>query len=96
MDKRVEVNILNQPFVFIGQDEDRIKRLAKFVDDKVNHVISDYGIINTLNAVIMAMMELTDEYLEFREQAERFEGRALKLLRKVEEIEVPCDVRDKW
>jgi len=96
MDKRVEVTILNQPFVFIGDDEERIKRLAKFVDEKVNHVIKDYGIINTLNAVIMAMMELTDEYLEFREQAERLEGMALKILRKVEEIEVPCDVRDKW
>ena len=96
MDKRVEVTILNQPFVFIGDDEERIKRLAKFVDEKVNHVIKDYGIINTLNAVIMAMMELTDEYLEFREQAERLEGMALKILRKVEVIEVPCDVRDKW
>jgi len=31
-----------------------------------------------------------------KDQAERFEGRALKLLKKVEEFEVPCDVRDKW
>lgn len=96
MDKRVEVNILNQPFTFVGSDEEKIRKLAKFVDDKVNNVISNYGIVNTLNAVIMAMMELTDEYLEFREQAERFEVKALKVLRKVEEFEVPCDVRDKW
>lgn len=96
MENRVEVTILNQPFVFIGKDSERIKRLAKLVDERIKHVINDYGIINTLNAVIMAMMELTDEYLEVREQAERFEGRALKILKKVEELEVPCDVRDKW
>jgi hypothetical protein len=44
----------------------------------------------------MAMMEITDEYLEMREQAEKFEGRTLRLLKKIEEFEVPCDARDKW
>jgi hypothetical protein len=52
--------------------------------------------VNTINAVIMAMMELSDEYLEMREKSEQFEGRALKLLKKIEEFEIPCDARDKW
>lgn len=96
MEKKVEVCILNQPFTFIGEDEERIRRAAQFVDEKIGSAIRNYGIVNTINAVIMAMMEITDEYLEMRDQAVQFEGRTLKLLRKVEEFEVPCDVRDKW
>jgi cell division protein ZapA (FtsZ GTPase activity inhibitor) len=96
MDKKVEVRILNQPFTFVGEDEDRIRRVAQFVDERVGSAIGSYGIVNTMNALIMAMMEISDEYLEMREQARLFEGKTLKLLRKVEEFEVPCDVRDKW
>jgi len=96
MEKKVEVRILNQPFTFVGDDEGRIRRVAQCIDEKISYVQSNYGIVNTLNAVIMAMMELMDEYMDIRDQAERVEGRTLKLLKKVEEFEVPCDVRDKW
>lgn len=96
MEKKVEVRILNQPFTFIGEDEERIKKAAGFVDEKVRYVLDNYGIVNTINAVIMAMMELSDEYLAMKETAEKVEGRTLRLLRKVEEFKVPCDARDKW
>ncbi len=96
MEKKVEVRILNQPFTFIGGDEDRIKRVAQCVNDRIVFTQSNYGIVNTLNAVIMALMDLMDEYLDMQEQAERFEGQTLKLLKKVEEFEVPCGARDKW
>jgi len=49
-----------------------------------------------LNAVIMAFMEVTDEYLEMKKQAELVEGRTLRLIKKFEDIDVPCSVRDKW
>lgn len=96
MQHKVEVNIINQPFTFVGEDEARIRRAAKFVDEKIGHVISHYGIVNTMNAVIMAMMEVSDQYLEMRDRAEQFQGRTLKLLQKVDEFEVPCGARDKW
>jgi cell division protein ZapA (FtsZ GTPase activity inhibitor) len=86
MGKRVEVNILNQPFTFIGEDEDRIIRVAQDVDERLNRIIHDYGMVNTMNAIIMAMMELTDEILEIRAHTERFEGRTLSLLKRVEEL----------
>jgi cell division protein ZapA (FtsZ GTPase activity inhibitor) len=86
MEKKVEVYILNQPFTFIGEDENRIKTVAQDVDERIDRVVNDYGIVNTMNAVIMAMMELTDEYFQIKEHAERFEGRALKLLKRVEEL----------
>jgi cell division protein ZapA (FtsZ GTPase activity inhibitor) len=86
MTKKVEVSIMNQPFTFIGEDDERIRRAATFVDEKIGCAVKDYGIVNTMNAVIMAFMEITDEYLEMKTKAEKFEGRALKLLRKVEEF----------
>ncbi|MCX5805999.1 MAG: cell division protein ZapA [Proteobacteria bacterium] len=86
MEKKVEVNILNQPFTFIGEDEDRIRRAAQDVDERLNRIVNDYGIVNTMNAIMMAMMELTDEIFEIRAHAERFEGRTLSLLKRVEEL----------
>jgi cell division protein ZapA (FtsZ GTPase activity inhibitor) len=86
MEKKVEVNILNQPFTFIGEDEERIRRVAQDVDERISRIINDYGIVNTMNAVIMAMMELTDEFFEIRVHTERFEGRTLNLLKRVEEL----------
>jgi len=96
MEKKVEVTILKQPFTFVGEDEDRIKRDARYVNEKIEHAVNRYGIINTLNAVIMAFMEVTDEYLEMKKQAELVEGRTLRLIKKFEDIDVPCSVRDKW
>ena len=85
MERKIEVRIINQPFVFIGEDEERIRKIAGFVDERIDKVKGTYGIVNTMNAVIMAMMELMNEYVEIRDQEERFKGRTLKLLEEVEE-----------
>ena len=94
MTKKVEVTIINQPFTFIGEDEERSRRVAGLVDERIRQATKTYGIVNTMNAVIMAMMVLADEHLETRDQAKDFEGRALRLFKKVESIEVPCGARD--
>ena len=96
MGKKVEVNILNQMYTFVGEDEEQIVRAAEFVDTRIRDVIKDYGIVNTLNAVMMAMMSIAAEYLETKERAENVEDRTLRLLKKVEEFDVPCGVRDRW
>lgn len=96
MAKRVEVSIMNQPFTFVGDDEERINRAARFIDERIKEVIKDYGIVNTLNAIIMAMMCVADEYLEVKDKAEKVEHQALRLIQKVEELDVPCGVRDRW
>jgi len=96
MGKKVEVIILNQPYTFVGEDEERIVRVAELVDGRIRDVIKDYGIVNTLNAIIMAMMRIADEYLEVKERVEKVEDHTLRLLQKVEEFDVPCGVRDRW
>jgi cell division protein ZapA (FtsZ GTPase activity inhibitor) len=81
MEKKVEVTILKQPFTFVGEDDERIKRDARFVGDKIDRVVTRYSIVNTLNAVIMAMMELADEYLEMKQQVESVDGGLFDLLK---------------
>lgn len=95
MAKKVEVRILNQPFTFVGEDESRIVEVAQFVDGQINKVVSDYGIISTMNAVIMTIMKIADEYLDMKQRVDRVENSTLRLLKKVEEVEFPCGVRDK-
>ncbi len=93
---KVEVTILNQTFTFVGDDEERIRTVARYVDEEIRGATRDFGIVNTMNAVIMAMMRIADNCVTMREQFERVENRTLQLLRKVENVEIPCGVRDKW
>jgi cell division protein ZapA (FtsZ GTPase activity inhibitor) len=96
MGTKVEVSILNQIYTFVGEDEDQIVRAAQFVDERIRDVIKEYGIVNTLNAIVMAMMRIAAEYLETRDRVEKVEDRTLRLLQKVEEFDAPCGVRDRW
>jgi cell division protein ZapA (FtsZ GTPase activity inhibitor) len=96
MGKKVEVSILNQMYTFVGEDEEQIVRAAEFVDARIRDVIKDYSIVNTLNAIMMAMMSIAAEYLETKDRVENVEDRTLRLLKKVEEFDVPCGVRDRW
>ena len=90
------MSILNQPFTFVGDDEERIRKVARFVDTEIREVAQDFSIVNTLNVVVMAMMRLADNYLDMRETFEKVEDKTLRLLRKVEDVEIPCGARDKW
>ncbi len=94
--RKVEVSILNQVYTFVGEDEKQIVRTAEFVDATIRDVIKDYSIVNTLNAMMMAMMRIAAEYLEVKEKVEKVEDHTLRLLQKVEELDVPCGVRDRW
>jgi cell division protein ZapA (FtsZ GTPase activity inhibitor) len=80
----------------VGEDEERIKRIAELVDQEIKGVAKDFGIVNTLNAVIMATMRIADSYMNMRERFEKVEDRTIRLLRKVEDVEIPCGARDKW
>jgi len=94
--QKVEVTILNQAFTFMCDDEKRIRRIAELVDREIGEVARDFGIVNTLNSVIMAMMRMADHYMEMKERFERVEDKTLRLLKKVENVEIPCGVRDEW
>ena len=82
----MEVTILNQSFTFVGDDEERIRRVARFVDQEITAVAQEFEIVNTLNTVIMAMMRVADNYMDMKERFEKVEDNTLRLLKKVENI----------
>lgn len=79
--------IMDMPFTFIAEDDERIKKIANFVDQRIKEALKKHRLINTLNAVIMAMMELADEYLEMKDLTENYDRRTLKLLNKLKIFE---------
>ncbi len=83
---RVEVTILNQSFTFVGDDEERIRKVAQFVDEEIKAVTQECAIVNTLNTVIMAMMRVADNYMDMKKRFEKVENNTLRLLRKVENV----------
>jgi cell division protein ZapA (FtsZ GTPase activity inhibitor) len=86
MEKRVEVTIGRQLYTFVGEDEERIRRVATYVDQRLKEVLSEHRIVNTVNALVMALMEMADEYLELQEKIGIIERSATRILKKVEEI----------
>jgi len=63
---KVQVKIMGIPFSFVGDDEERIKKVANWVDGRVSEISKRRGIVSTLNAFVMALMEIADEYMEMR------------------------------
>lgn len=73
-------------FTFLGEDEERIRKVAGYVDRKLDEVVREHGIVNTVNALIMALMEVTDEYLILKEKFGNLVSSTGRLLRKIEEV----------
>lgn len=86
MEKRVEVTIGRQPYIFVGENEERIRKAASYVDRKLSEVLKEHRIVNTVNALIMALMEMADEYLELKEKIGKIETSTERLLKKMEQI----------
>lgn len=85
--KRVQVTIMGMTFTFLGQDEERIKKVAEFVDKKAREASNKRGIVNTLNAFVVALMEIADEYMKMREREELYEKVAIGILDKLRSFE---------
>jgi cell division protein ZapA (FtsZ GTPase activity inhibitor) len=96
MKKKIEVTILNQQYLFVGEDEEKVRAVAQYVDGRIKDVAREFSIVNTMNAVIMTMMKMTDEYFDMKEKVEKIENSTKRLLQKVDEFNIPCGVRDKW
>ncbi|MCX7857011.1 MAG: cell division protein ZapA [Deltaproteobacteria bacterium] len=82
----MEVTIGRNHYTFIGEDEERIKKVATYVDSKVTEVLREHKIVNTVNVLVMALMEMADEYLELKERLGKIETSTNRLLKKIEEI----------
>ncbi|MBU1626962.1 cell division protein ZapA [bacterium] len=69
MQNRVEVEIFDNKCVIVGEeDEEYIKSIAKYVDNKVREIIDQTKTTSTVRAVILAAINIADELFKTRNE----------------------------
>ena len=82
MKNLVRVEILGREYtVKSDEDEERVKKIAEYVNEKLRRISDNTKTISTLNVAILAAMDIANEYFEV------LEGHS-NLTQKVEKIEV--------
>ena len=72
MKKEIEIKVLGQKFmVRSDSDEEYINKVAQFVDEKVNEIMKSSKSVASLNMVILAAMNIADEFFKYRIQKEK-------------------------
>jgi cell division protein ZapA len=78
---QVRVEILGREYTIRSDEgEERVKKIAEYVDEKLKKISESTRTTSTLNAAILAAMDIANEYFE------ALEGRT-HLHQRVEEIE---------
>ncbi|MFO7830424.1 MAG: cell division protein ZapA [Desulfuromonadaceae bacterium] len=74
MKQRVEVNIRGHEYVIrSSRSEAEIQRVAAFVDEKINGVITSGATVDSLHATVLAFMNVAGLYLDLQEKVEQGE-----------------------
>ncbi|HYB19310.1 MAG TPA: cell division protein ZapA [Thermodesulfobacteriota bacterium] len=82
MKNLVRVEILGREYtVKSDEGEERVKRIAEYVNEKLKRISDHTKTVSTLNVAILAAMDIANEYFEI------LEGHS-NLTQKVEKIEV--------
>ncbi|MEA5059972.1 MAG: cell division protein ZapA [Candidatus Pelethousia sp.] len=81
MDKtHITVQIAGQDFRLAGDESEvYIRKIAKYVDDKIDEVQRAYPNLSTGNCVIMAALNLSDELHKLREDYDALDSRISEL-----------------
>ncbi len=81
MKNLVRVQILGREYTIKSDEgEDRVKRVAEYVNEKIKNIADNAKTLSTLNVAILVAMDIANEYFELRE------GHS-NLARKVEKIQ---------
>lgn len=90
MKKALEIQVMGQKLQIRSDSNDAyVSRVASFVDKKVAEVIQSTKSVASLNVAILAAMNITDEYLKYREDnEERFKSLEKKIQDLIELIDV--------
>ena len=70
--KPIEVSIMGQKLqVRSASSEDYVARVANFVNDRINEVLQSTKSVASANVAILGAMNITDEFLRYREEKEQ-------------------------
>ena len=66
--KKVKVEIFSQKYTINGDtSEEYIRKLASYIDDKMNEVSENASIANPLQVAILVALNISDEYFQIKE-----------------------------
>ena len=72
MQKPIEVTILGQKFVIKSDsDENYVREVASFVDQKMNDVLQKTKSVSNLNVAILSAMNIADEYFSYKRKKDQ-------------------------
>lgn len=76
----VEVNILGQKLLVKSADcEEHVKMVADYLNSKIEEAKKNSTAVSTLNIVLLAAMNIADDYFEAKQGLGKLEGRAKEL-----------------
>ncbi|BCA79170.1 cell division protein ZapA [Desulfuromonas sp. AOP6] len=89
MKNAVQVTILGQQYT-VKSDADAVDvhRVATFVNDQLSHVARGKKTADTLNSVILALMNLAGAHLQLLDAHSEAERHLHRLLKRLEEVAV--------
>ena len=83
----VEVNILEQKLLVKSQEgEEYVKRVADYLNSKIEEVKKNSKAVSTLNVALLAAMNIVDDYFETKERLVKLEGRAKELSKLIDKL----------
>ncbi|MBI2343504.1 MAG: cell division protein ZapA [Deltaproteobacteria bacterium] len=90
MKRTVEVSIMGQKFmVRSDSDEHYVEKIAEYVNTKVAEITTKSKSIPSLNVVILAAMNIADDYMRMRHEKEKvYAGVEKKVLGMLELIDL--------
>lgn len=90
MKRTTEISIMGQKlWVKSDSNEEYVRQVAGYVDQKINEVIQNTKSVASLSAAILAAMNIADEYLKYRrERAERSSTAEKKIKDLIELIDI--------
>ncbi|MBI3753695.1 MAG: cell division protein ZapA [Deltaproteobacteria bacterium] len=80
----IEAHILEQKLlVKSGDGEEHVKKVIEYVNSKVEEVRKNSKAVSTLNAALLAAMNIADDYFETKERLVKLEDRARELAERI-------------
>lgn len=93
MKHSVQVTILGQQYTIKSQlDPDEVKRVADFVNGKLDEVAASHRVVDTLHTAVLALLNVSGEYLDLcREERGNDDEARMRLERLADELEIACN-----
>lgn len=87
MKKQVEIKVMGQKFtVRSDSTEEYVNEVANFVEEKINEVMRSTKAVASLNVVILAAMNIADEFMKFKQTKDKQWENAEKKIKNVIEL----------